>query len=153
MIKRFLGATLGALAGCGQTGDSLQTTIGSRDDIDGYIDRLASSPDYGILIITVEGTGEFVQFSASDGAVQVDFPLVTSSQRARESAIRKFFEARGVSVVENRGSDGSTFLDAEFRSNPRLVAALTRAVLAEVFGAGEGARLRFESSGLGNAPQ
>jgi hypothetical protein len=104
-----------------------------------------------VLIIAVQGTEDFVQFSASEASVQMDFPLVTAAQQAREEAVRTFFEARSMPIVENRGLDGSRFLDVELGGDPEVIAEITREVLAEVFGASPADSLQFDGQGLGSA--
>lgn len=128
------------------------STLGGWDDIEGYVVRLANAPDYGVLVITIDGSEDFLQFSASRGTVQMDFPLVTPTQQSREQAIREFFRARGHTLIENRGSEGSRFLDWDFAGDPIVVADLTKIVLTSLFGATEATRFRFQTQGLGNSP-
>jgi hypothetical protein len=147
MLRRLLRAVAGVIAACAPS--ESESFVGGWDDVDEYVRRLANAPEYGVLIIGVQGSEDFVQFSASDESVQMDFPLVTVAQQAREAAMRAFFEARDTPIMENHGSDGERFLDVELSGDPERIAEVTRDVLADVFDATPADRLHFDGHGLG----
>ena len=115
-----------------------------------HVERLVRSNVYGaFLIVSVAGTEDFLQMSAGPGAVQLDLPLITPRQAALEPEIRAVAAGEGLSVYESEGTDGARFLDMDLEKDSARVAAVCRAFLRGVFGAGEGARLEFEGDGLG----
>ena len=121
----------------------------SEDELRDYVERLMRAPEDGaFLIVTVAGSEDFVQMIAGVEDVQIDFPLITERQRGFESKIRATAEGEGLTVEKNEGSDGAHFLDLYLEKDAGRVARVCRAFLREVFGAGEDARLEFESDGL-----
>jgi hypothetical protein len=114
-----------------------------------HVDRLMRAPSDGaFLIISVYGTTDFLQLSGDPQGVQIDFPLITDRQLSLESKIRSAAEAEGLVVVENKGSDGSRFLDIDIEEDAAGVTRVCRVLLRDVFGAGETAQLEFEGDGL-----
>lgn len=120
------------------------------DELRDYVERLMRSTwDGAFLVVTVEGSEDFVQMTAGEEGVQIDFPLVTARQRGFESKIRATAEGEGLAVEENVGSDGARFLDMYLAKDADAVARACRAFLREVFGAREDTRLEFDGDGLG----
>jgi hypothetical protein len=120
------------------------------DELEDYVGRLTrASEDGAFLIVTVTGTEDFLQMIAGEEDVQIDFPLVTERQRGFESRIRAAAGSVGLTVEENEGGDGARFLDVYLEKDAGRVASVCRSFLRDVFGAGAGARLEFESDGLG----
>lgn len=118
-------------------------------ELHNHVDRLMRAPgDGAFLIISVSGTDDFLQLTGDPQGVQIDFPLITKRQLSLESKIRLTAEAEGLVVVENKGSDGSRFLDIDIEADVAGVTRVCRMLLREVFGAGEAARLKFEGDGL-----
>lgn len=118
-------------------------------ELQDHVDRLMRAPsDHAFLIISVSGTDDFLQLTGNMKGVQIDFPLITARQLSLESKIRLTAEAEGLVVVENKGSDGSRFLDIDIEEDVAGVTLVCRVLLREVFGAGEAARLEFNGDGL-----
>jgi hypothetical protein len=63
----------------------------------------------------------------------MDFPLITTQQRAREPAIRRFVEARRQRVRATFGSDGNQFIDVELPADPALLTTIAEDALREIF--------------------
>ena len=140
------------LTSCSDRSARLPETPGGWEDIDGYVARLVAAEDYAILIVDAGGPDAFLQFSASSDTVQLDFPLITDAQKAREASIRQFLEDRDLPAVINLGTDGSRFLDSDLPADTKLVSRVTREAFREIFGVGESARFTFSAQGLAPAP-
>jgi hypothetical protein len=122
----------------------------SNDELRNYVERLMRAPEDGaFLIVTVAGSEDFLQLLAGVEDVQIDFPLITDRQRGVESRIRAAAEGEGLTVEEVEGSDGAHFLDMYLEKDAGRVTRVCRTFLRDVFGAGDDARLEFESDGLG----
>ena len=120
------------------------------DELRDYVERLMRAPEDGaFLIVSVTGSEDFVQMIAGGEDLQIDFPLITDRQRGFESKIRAVASSEGVAVEENEGDDGAHFLDMYTEKDTEHVTRVCRSFLRDVFGAGEDARLEFESDGLG----
>jgi hypothetical protein len=104
--------------------------------------------EYAVVILTVRGTDQFVQYSGGTTGIQLDLPLVTQDQQDCEAEIRAFFAERGERVVERRGTDGARFLDVDLPADPDRLARLTAGVVCEVFGAPRTVKLVVQSDGL-----
>jgi hypothetical protein len=105
---------------------------------------LAATDPHAFLIITVEGTSHFLQFSADSTGIELDFPLVTAEQEKRELAIRRFCQGPDMSLRESSGSDGSRFLDCDLPRDARRAAEIARQALQDLFGVAESGRLLFQ---------
>src|ERR1044072_2401128 len=83
------------------------------DELRDYIGRLLLAPEgEAFLVVTVAGSEDFLQMTAGEESVQIDFPLVTERQCGFESKIRATAEGEGLTIEENLGSDGAGFLAA-----------------------------------------
>jgi len=94
--------------------------------------------EYAVVILTVRGKDQFVQYSGGTTGIQLDLPLVTRDQQDRESEIRAFFAER----------DGARFLDVDLPADADRLARLTAGVVCEVYGAPRAVRLVVQSDGL-----
>jgi hypothetical protein len=122
----------------------------NEGELRNYVGRLTRAPEEGaFLIVTVAGTEDFVQMIAGADDVQIDFPLITDRQRGLEPEIRAAAGREGLAVEENEGDDGARFLDVYVEREAGRVERVCLSFLRGVFGAGEDARLEFESDGLG----
>jgi hypothetical protein len=124
--------------------------MSNADELREYVGRLMRAPEDGaFLIVTVAGSEDFLQMVTGVEDVQIDFPLITDRQRGFESKIRATAEGEGLTVEEVEGSDGAHFLDMYLEKDAGRVTHVCRTFLRDVFGAGDDARLEFESDGLG----
>lgn len=124
--------------------------ISGETDLDGLaaLFRRLGSIEHGLLVLTVKGTEQFVQYSGGTTGIQLDLPMVTRSHQDRETRIRAFLAGRGERVVERRGTDGARFLDVDLPADPERLAQLTAGIVCEVFGAPATVRLVIQSDGL-----
>jgi hypothetical protein len=118
---------------------------GTTAELEPRIARLMQSATQTFLIIQVARTKDFLQLTARSDSAQIDFPLITERQRALEPRIREAAEELRLDFHEKRGSDGSCFLDCDFRGTPSEIAQACRELLTRVFGISENATLLFES--------
>jgi hypothetical protein len=124
--------------------------MSDADELREYVGRLMRAPEAGaFLIVTVAGSEDFLQMVVGEEDVQLDFPLITARQKSLEASMRATAEREGLSVEVNEGTDGSLFLDMYVEKDAERVTRVCRALLRDVLGAGEDARLEFESDGLG----
>jgi len=129
-LRRFVRLFVPLFAGCAPASQPVagHTTVGELHHV--FSEFVKS--DHATVVFTAAGTSKFVQFSGGRGGVEMDFPLVEADQLAREQAIREFSKKRGLNVVENRGSDGSRFLDILLPPDPTKLAEYTKSAFAEV---------------------
>jgi hypothetical protein len=118
--------------------------------IKSYVEQLirTSPGDGAFLIITVNGTEDFLQMTGDTRGVQLNFPLITARQMSMESNIRAVAARNGFTLTENNGSDGSRFLDIGMAANASEVAQVSEILLREVFRVGEATKLDFEGDGI-----
>lgn len=109
---------------------------------------MRSEDEHAFLTIQVAGSDDFLQLSGDKTAVQLDFPMITSRQRAYESKIRNAAESANLAVCENYGSDGARFLDIEVEGSSQTVAAVCSKILREVFNVTGETTLLFQHVGL-----
>jgi len=120
----------------------MSTTRGTLADVETHLRRLLAAKDpHAFLIVSVEGTPHFLQFSADSTGIELDFPLVTAEQQKREQAIRRFCQGPDRLLRESSGSDGSRFLDCDLPRDARRGAEIARQALKELFGVVESAGL------------
>ena len=150
----FAVVVLGALAGVAfsnrgwNASESLATESAPPSRLSTLLERLKSSsnPD-SFLIVADPETNDFVQFSASAGAIEIDFPLVTPRQQALESRVRGILEANNLKPRISTGADGSRFLDADSTRSPEETAEIVRAIFRDAFGRLP-SQLQYQSEGL-----
>ena len=93
-----------------------------------WIDRIDSLQ---FVRLEVAGTDDFLQLSAAPGAIELDYPQMTSRQRELGPMFRHICNALGLRVRESTGSEGSLFLDADV---PRSSSSLKQAIEALLVG-------------------
>ena len=119
-------------------------TSGTFADLQPQLDRLVRATDpHAFLVIELEDTPHFVQFSAGADVIELDYPIVTVEQRSREAAVRQFCTTAGHRLRETTGSNGARFLDCDLPRDATLAAAAVRQALEAVFGATATTRLLF----------
>lgn len=108
-------------------------TAGRLSDVPSYLAALqqASEPD-AYLIIEVDGTDDFLQFTASSALVELDLPLVTERQQSLEDRFRAAAADLGLAVRDSQGPGGSRFLDVDLEAS--TAGARAQEFLARLFG-------------------
>ena len=118
---------------------------GSLKDIENFINSLmVSDNDNAFLILGISGTEDFIQFSGVEKGVLLDFPLITDRQKELESHFRQSVLKEGLKIIENKGSDGTIFLDIDINGSPTDISKTTGALLKRVFGVTESSMLEFQ---------
>ena len=148
MLSRWLLTILTVLVtGCGP--GTMSGSRGTSADVRRHLQRLVNAQDQrAFLIISVEGTPHFLQFSANTSGIEMDFPLVTSEQRDREARFRELCSAESLPLRETRGSDGTPFLDCDLPRDAAQASEIVRRALEGLFGVSDSASLRFEGDHL-----
>jgi hypothetical protein len=123
--------------------------VGTFADLERQLDRLVRAKDpHAFLVIEVQDTPHFLQFSAGPEAIELDYPLITAEQRKREGAFRRFCTGAGLTLRDTTGSDGSRFLDCDLPRDVGAAAATVRRALQDLFGASATTRLLFRGDRL-----
>lgn len=118
---------------------------GSLKDLEANLSKLmGSNNDHAFLIIEVSGTEDFIQFSGDDKGVQLDFPLVTDRQKEMEAQIRQSAKNQNLAIIENKGSDGSRFLDIDIDGSPSEITEISKALLKSIYRVNESSTLMFQ---------
>jgi hypothetical protein len=119
-------------------------TIGKSDLIESMLDGLMKSTnEYGFLIISKQGSDDFIQFTGDKTGVQLAFPLVTERQKSQESDFRGSSAKLNLEVVENKGRDGSWFLDINIKGNSSEISDTVKKFLAFLFDVDSNTQLEF----------
>ena len=122
---------------------------GRLADLDAWFHRLFSVQRSGaFLMVFVDDTENFIQFSPGPLDVKMEFPLVTPQQQGLETEMRQVGEKLGMQVNELKGTDGTRFLNYTLDRDPQALVTAAREVLTAVFGANEESRLVFKHFGL-----
>lgn len=118
-------------------------------DIRSYSERLLRSPNKtAFLRISPAGSEDFLQLSAVTGGVELNFPLITRRQLAREEAIRRIATRERLALTGTPERDGDQFLLFEVVGPASHVAAICEIFLRDVFDVRPNAALLFEHDGL-----
>lgn len=118
---------------------------GSLKELEENLSKLmGSNNDHAFLIIEVSGTEDFIQFSGNDKGVQLDFPLVTDRQKELEAQIRQSAKNKNLLIIENKGSDGSRFLDIDIDGSPSEITEISKGLLKNIYGVNESSILMFQ---------
>jgi len=125
--------------------DETKSELGNISDVGKHLDSLMkSSNEYGLLIIEVQGTENFIQFTGSKNGVQLDHPLITDRQKELESSFKDVANHLALTVIENKGSDGSTFLDVDLKGNSSEIAIIVIKFMERFFKINTNSRLVFK---------
>ena len=123
----------------------IQKSQGKLEDIENHINKLmGTNNDRAFLIVEVSNSDDFIQFSGDDKRVQLDFPLVTDRQKDLEKKFRQVAKKRDLEVFDNKGSDGTRFLDIDINGSPSEVAKVIVGVMKEVFGVEKNTGIEFQ---------
>jgi len=127
----------------------LFSKLGTISDIQKNIEGLLSSNDEkAFLIITVTNTNQFVQFSAYDKIVQMDFPMIKDEQKDRRQKITEFCKSLGLELTVNIGTDGSEFLDYDLSGTPNEITSTIAQIISKVFNVSPTTELSFQTNGF-----
>ena len=105
---------------------------------------MGSNNGHAFLIVEVSGTEDFIQFSGDVKGAQLDFPLVTDHQKEMEAQIRQSAKNQNLAIIENKGSDGSRFLDIDIDGSPSEIAEISKGLLVSIYGVNESTALMFQ---------
>lgn len=120
-------------------------SIGNVDSIENIIENLMkSTSENAFLIIKIHGTDDFIQFTGDAKGVQLDFPLITDRQKNLESAFRSAGKDLNLKIIENKGSDGSSFLDIDINGNASEITNIVKKFIGKLFNANPSTKLEFE---------
>jgi hypothetical protein len=126
---------------------------GTFADVQQHLERLLSASDpNAFLVIELQDTRHFLQFTASTEAIELDYPLATEEQRRQEDAVGAFCRKAGLQSRRTEGSDGTRFLDCDLPRDAATAAAIVRKALEDLFGASSMTQLRFSGDGLPRVP-
>ena len=132
------------LSGCSAP-RTQQEEYGNLESISRYIERLMlDGREGGFLIISIQGTDDFIQFTGDAQGVQIDFPIVTKRQASLEQAFMDACRVIGVSVKRSSGTDGSQFLDANINGSVHEVSGKVWTVLSTLYSVSEDTTLAFK---------
>jgi hypothetical protein len=116
---------------------------GTSSDLPKYLAALQSAPEGAWLRVHVGGGEDFLQFSADDGVVQMDLPVITDRQKQVAGEYRRVAESLNLSVQETVGTDGSLFLDIDLADSPFQMANAVKQMLTALYGADGKTELEF----------
>ena len=121
------------------------TSIGNVESIESIIKSLMKSTnEYAFLIIKIHGTEDFIQFTGDAKGVQLDLPLITERQKELETAFWHVGKDLNLKVVENKGSDGSRFLDIDLNGNAFEITNIVKIFIEKLFNVNSSTKLVFE---------
>jgi hypothetical protein len=121
------------------------TSLGTPSDIQGHIENLMNSKnEYAFLIITVQGTADFIQLTGDKSGTQLDLPLITERQKELEQSFRETAKELGLDVIVNKGSDGSDFLDINIHDSSKGIAKISIIFMESLFNITSSSKLAFE---------
>ena len=121
------------------------TSLGTTSDIQTHIDSLMNSKnEYAFLIITLKGTLNFIQFTGDKSGAQLDFPLITDRQKELKKTFKETANELGLNVIENKGADGSDFLDINIHDSSKEIAKISIIFMERLFNITPNSKLEFE---------
>lgn len=122
---------------------------GVLSDTPKYLEALMQSDDPdSFLVITHTPSDEFLQFTAEDDVVQMDYPLITEQQQSKAEILKKICANLGLVLEENSGTDGSKFYDWNLTGNTEEMFQIIAPVFIQAFGAKADDVLFFQHDGL-----
>ncbi len=121
------------------------TSIGNVQNIENIIENLMKSTnEYAYLIIKIQDSEDFIQFTGDAKGVQLDLPLITERQKELETAFWHVGKDLNLKVVENKGSDGSRFLDIDLNGNAFEITNIVKIFIEKLFNVNSSTKLVFE---------
>lgn len=120
--------------------------IGQLEDIDFHFKQLQTLADPNkVLIVMVEDTGDFLQFTGNSRGVQLDLPLFTERQIALSDTFYSIAQEFGLIVIRNRGPDGARFLDINLHGNLTRVSSISSRFIQKLYNIQQDTNLIFAS--------
>lgn len=154
--RTFLASTLVALGLTGCASDPAaepERVSGSLADVPGFLSALVDSPaSDAFLIIEVDGTADFLQFTAGDTVIELDLPLITPRQQQLEKEFRRTAADLELVVRVSIGSNGARFLDIDLDARSPGTAPLVQKFLAGLYGVSDESPLVFFCHGCRPSP-
>ena len=143
-FRRLLQSALDAIGrSTSQAGRRHQTQ--TLADLETYLAALMRSKHAdAFLIVEVEGTLDFLQFTSNSSGVQLDLPLLTERQVALESKFRSIAQELALEIEENKGSSGDRFLDINLSGDASKIAATVEQVFGRLYAVDRETAIRFE---------
>lgn len=124
-----------------------KTIIGTINDIETKIDSVMRSTNkYAFMIVKIQGTDDFIQFTGDKEGVQLDYPLITDRQKSTEAAYRQVAKELNLVIVENKGSSGDNFLDIDIHGPATQIANTSRILLERMFKINSNTKIEYELS-------
>jgi len=121
------------------------SSLGTPTDIQGHIENLMNSKnEYAFLIITVQGTPDFIQLTGDKSGAQLDLPLITERQKELKQTFKETANELGLDVIENKGADGSDFLDINIHNSSKEIARISIVFMERLFKMTSNSKLAFE---------
>ncbi len=126
----------------------MQATSPSLHHIAHHVNALmrSTTPD-AFVMIRVQGTDDFIQFSGDRHGIQMDFPMITEHQQELRPLIEQTCHQLGLSLTVNIGSDGTEFLDYELQGTRESIAETIKTIFQHVFHVDESQPLEFQAHG------
>ncbi len=100
-----------------------------------YLEALLKSQDSdSYVIITHAESGQFLQFTAGENTVQMDFPVFTKNQEEKSELVKETCSSLGLVLKVTRGSDGSMFYDWDLSGSSENMSKIITQVFGKSFG-------------------
>jgi hypothetical protein len=87
------------------------------------------------VVVTIEGTEDFLQFYPHRGSVVLDFPVVTARQRGLEARFLGATEQLGLATTALEGENDARFHVVRIGESPERAAAICTELLLQLFDA------------------
>ena len=111
-----------------------QKAVIKFDQLSHYFSSLQQSNNkYAFLIIATPSPEDFVQFTADEKGFQLDFPAISERQKELEKDFNNVATSIDLKVIQNKGSDNSTFFDIEINEESKKVAVVTKKIMMNLF--------------------
>ena len=129
-----------------RTGDDGKIS-GRIDDVEQNIAQLMKSDnEQAFLVIGTSENDEFIQFTPYEDGVQLDFPLITKRQEAREAQFKQIAKELKLKVIENEGTDGSRFLDIDLNGTAAEISQTVKIFLRKLYGLNDSSIIQLDQN-------
>ena len=114
----------------------------SFSDLEMHLEALMrSSGSDAFLVVEIAGTQDFLQFTAADLMIQLDFPVVTEKQVLLEPKLRTIAQELELEVYES--GDEHRFLDIDLYGTTAEIAQTVQHIFHRLYDAGPETPLQF----------